>query len=321
LKIAVEIKLAAEPDTAKRVAVQSALDASIRKVKLRMAAEDVPADVDEAARLAEPIFAALREQFGLDRADVLLSGGAPIAEEVLQFFMAMGLPILECWGMSESCATVTSNHRTGIRIGTVGQVLPGIELRLDDDGEMLVRGPTVMRGYRNDSEKTAEAIDSDGWLHTGDIGAIDEDGYVRIVDRKKELIINSAGKNMSPTNIENKLKAASSLIGSAVAIGDRRPYNTALIVLDPEAAAEFARQRDLPDPSVASVAKDALLQAEVSAAADRANAELSRVEQIKRFIILPVEWYPDSDELTATMKLKRRQIAAKYAAEIEGMYA
>jgi long-subunit acyl-CoA synthetase (AMP-forming) len=197
--------------------------------------------------------------------------------------------------------------------------MPGLELRVAADGELLVRGPNVMRGYRNDPEKTAEAIDADGWLSTGDIGEIDADGYVRIVDRKKELIINAAGKNMSPTNIENKLTAAGALVGSAIAIGDRRPYNTALIVLDPEGAAEFARTRGLADASLAAVAADEQAQAKVADAVARANAQLSRVEQIKKFTILPVAWQPDGDELTPTLKLKRKPIAEKYAAEIDAM--
>jgi long-chain acyl-CoA synthetase len=175
------------------------------------------------------------------------------------------------------------------------------------------------RPTRNDPEKTAEAIDADGWLSTGDIGEIDADGYVRIVDRKKELIINAAGKNMSPTNIENKLTAAGALVGSAIAIGDRRPYNTALIVLDPEGAAEFARTRGLADASLAAVAADEQAQAKVADAVARANAQLSRVEQIKKFTILPVAWQPDGDELTPTLKLKRKPIAEKYAAEIDAM--
>jgi long-subunit acyl-CoA synthetase (AMP-forming) len=193
-------------------------------------------------------------------------------------------------------------------------------VRLAEDGELLVRGPGVMRGYRNDPEKTAEAIDADGWMHTGDIGAIDDDGYVRIVDRKKELIINTAGKNMSPANIENKIRAASGLIGPAIAIGDRRPYNTALITLDVEGAAAFAAAHGLADASMAAVAASPAGRAEVQAAVERANARLSRVERIKKFSVLPAAWLADSDELTPTLKLKRRVITEKYAAEIDAMY-
>jgi long-subunit acyl-CoA synthetase (AMP-forming) len=192
---------------------------------------------------------------------------------------------------------------------------------LAEDGELLVRGPTIMRGYRGDPEKTAETIDADGWLHTGDIGEIDPDGYVKIVDRKKELIINAAGKNMSPANIENKLKAACPLIGIAVAIGDRRAYNTALIVLDPDACAAFASGYGIEDASPAALARDERVQAAVAAAVTEANAQLARVEQIKRHEILPRDWEPGGDELTPTMKLRRKPIAEKYAAEIEALYA
>jgi long-subunit acyl-CoA synthetase (AMP-forming) len=178
-----------------------------------------------------------------------------------------------------------------------------------------------MRGYRNEPEKTAEALDSEGWLHTGDIAEIDDEGYVRIVDRKKELIINAAGKNMSPANIENKLKAASLLIGQAVAVGDRRPYNVALIVLDPDACQAFAAQRDLPDASPAALRDHPEIQAAIAEAARRANEQLARVEQVKAYTILPVDWEPAGDELTPTMKLKRRVIAEKYAAEIDALYS
>jgi long-subunit acyl-CoA synthetase (AMP-forming) len=177
-----------------------------------------------------------------------------------------------------------------------------------------------MKGYRSDPAKTAEAVDPDGWMHTGDIGTIDADGYVRLVDRKKDLIINAAGKNMSPANIEALLKAACPLIGQAVAIGDARPYNVALIVLDPELAAAWATARGL-DGSVAVLATDRSLLAEVQRGVNEANARLSRVEQVKRFRVLPVDWLPGGDELTPTTKLKRKPIAEKYADEIEELYA
>ncbi len=182
-----------------------------------------------------------------------------------------------------------------------------------------MRGPTIMVGYRNDPERTAEAIDPDGWLRTGDIAEIDADGYVRIVDRKKELIINAAGKNMSPANIEQKLKAASPLIGQACVIGDGRPYIVALLVLDPDAAAAHAKAHGL-DPAPAVLAADPGTHELIRVAVEAANARLSRVEQIKRFTVLGVDWLPDGDELTPTMKLKRRGVAAKYAEEIESLY-
>ncbi len=236
-----------------------------------------------------------------------MSGAAPIPVEVLEYFLALGLPICELWGMSELSCCATINPTDDIRIGTVGVALPGVELRLADDGELLVRGETVMKGYRGMPDKTAETIDADGWLATGDIATIDDDGYVRIVDRKKELIINAAGKNMSPANIEQAIKSGSPLIGQAVCIGDARPYNVALIVLDPDVAAG----RSADDPEVV---------AEVAAGVERANAKLSRVEQIKRYTLLSDDWLPGGDELTPTSKLKRKPIGAKYAAEIEALY-
>ncbi|WP_410604301.1 AMP-dependent synthetase/ligase [Amycolatopsis sp. lyj-90] len=258
-------------------------------------------------------------RMGLDACVIPISGAAPIAVDTLDFLMAVGLPICEGWAMSETSVHGTINPRHAIRPGTVGQAQYGAELRLADDGELLMRSPAVMRGYRNDPERTAEAIDADGWLHTGDIATIDADGYVSIVDRKKELIINAAGKNMSPSNIENMLKSAGALIGSAVAIGDRRPCVVALITLDPDAAASFAERHGLPtDP--AALAGNAVLRQEVAAVVEQANGRLSRVEQIKDFTILPVCWEPGGVELTPTMKLKRAAIAKTYAAEIDALY-
>jgi long-subunit acyl-CoA synthetase (AMP-forming) len=223
--------------------------------------------------------------------------------------------------MSELSSITTLVPQDRPRYGTVGKPLPGLEVRIaGDDGEILVRGATVMAGYRNQPQKTAETIDPDGWLHTGDIGELDEDGSLRIVDRKKELIINAAGKNMSPANIEQHIKASSSLIGQAVAIGDRRPYNVALIVLDPDVAGGFAAQHRLSDPSLEAMASESAVLEEVAAGVERANSHLSRVEQIKRFRVLPCDWPPAGDELTPTMKLKRKPIAEKYAAEIEALY-
>jgi long-subunit acyl-CoA synthetase (AMP-forming) len=198
--------------------------------------------------------------------------------------------------------------------------MPGVEIRLARDGEILIRGGTIMAGYRNQPEKTAETIDPDGWLHTGDIGLLDEAGFLKIVDRKKELIINAAGKNMSPANIEQQLKQGSPLIGQAVAVGDGRPYNVALIVLDPDASAAFAAQHGLSDLSPETMAREQAVLDEVSAGVERANSHLSRVEQIKRFKVLPCDWPPAGDELTPTMKLKRKPIAEKYAKEIDALY-
>jgi long-subunit acyl-CoA synthetase (AMP-forming) len=207
------------------------------------------------------------------------------------------------------------------RFGTVGPPIPGVEIKLDTDGEILVKGPVVMRRYRNLPDKTRETFTDDGYLRSGDIGAWDDHGYLKIVDRKKELIINAAGKNMSPANIEATLKSASPVIGQVVCIGDARPYNVALIVLDPDVAPMLAAKLGMAGASPADLASDERVRAVVAQAVEEANAKLSRVEQIKKFALLPDEWLPGGDELTPTMKLKRKPIAAKYAAAIEGLYA
>jgi long-chain acyl-CoA synthetase len=214
----------------------------------------------------------------------------------------------------------TVNRPGAIKVGTVGQVVPGGELALADDGELLVRGDLVMRGYRHDPEKTAEAVDSDGWLRTGDIGTIDDEGFVTIVDRKKELIINASGKNMSPTHIENTIAAACPLAGPVAAIGDNRPYVIALVTLDQTAVTPFAQRNNLDKTKVADLYKHPLIEASVESAVAQANTKLSRVEQIKRYAILPVTWEPGGDEITPTMKLKRKVITSKYANEIETLY-
>jgi long-chain acyl-CoA synthetase len=243
-------------------------------------------------------------ELGLDEVRVGLTGAAPCPAEVIEFWHGLSLPLCEVYGMSETTGVASVNSPGAVRIGTVGRALPGVEVRLSDGGEVLMRGPVVMRGYRNRPDATAEALDDDGWMHSGDVGVIDDDGYLSIVDRIKELIINAAGKNMSPANIEATIKSAGSVIGCVCAIGDGRPYNVALVTLDPEVAPTVS------DPD-----------AEVAAQIERANEQLARVEQIKRFRVLAADWIPGGDELTPTMKLKRKPIAAKYAAEIESLYA
>jgi len=321
LKAGLEAMLAGLPDE-QREPAQKGLEAALAKGRLEQAGKPVPEEVAAAAaRADEAMFAGLRSNLGLDELVAVNVGAAPSPVEVLEFFHAIGVPIGELWGMSETCGVITCNPPGRIKIGTVGPPIPGAEVRLADDGEVLVRSPFNMVGYRNLPEKTAETILDDGWLATGDIGELDEDGYLRIVDRKKELIINAAGKNMSPANIESHLKAASPLIGQAVAIGDRRPYNVALIVLDPDFAPVWAAQQGIESASIADLAGDERVRAAVQEAVDAANAKLARVEQVKKFTILPTEWVPGGDELTPTMKLKRRPIEEKYAAEIEALYA
>jgi long-subunit acyl-CoA synthetase (AMP-forming) len=259
-------------------------------------------------------------RLGLDAAEQLGGGAAPMPIDVLRDFEALGLPIAEAWGMSETSGAATANPPGDIRAGTCGTPLAGVEIDLAPDGELLLRGPTVMRGYRDDPEATAQAFDADGWLRTGDVAHV-ADGYVAIVDRKKELIVTAGGKNLSPANIESRLEAASPLIGHAAAIGDRRPYVTALIALDPDAAVDFATAHGLDDASVTALATHPEVRSRIAAAVEAANDGLGRVERVKRFAILPTEWRPGGDELTPTLKLKRRAIALRYAAEIEELYS
>ena len=321
LKAGLEAKMAAIPGEEGEQARQG-LEASLQKVRLEQAGEPVPEAIATAAAAADAaMFAQLRTALGLDEAQSVNVGAAPTPLEVLEFFHAIGIEIGELWGMSETCGVVTINPPDKVKLGTVGPPGPGWEIRLAEDGEVQVRGDANMVGYRNQPEKTAETIDDDGWLSTGDIGELDADGYLKIVDRKKELIINAAGKNMSPANIEAKLKAASPLIGQAIAIGDARPYNVALIVLDPDFAPAWAKQNGKEDSSPEELAGDEELIAAVQAGVDEANSKMARVEQIKKFTVLPTEWAPGGDELTPTMKLKRKPIAAKYAPEIEALYA
>jgi long-chain acyl-CoA synthetase len=260
------------------------------------------------------------QRLGLERIKAAYVGGAPSAPELSEFFRGVGVPLLEAYGLTEGSLNVF-NRIEEFKGGTAGRPLPGVELRLADDGEILLRGGLNFIGYRKQPEETASTLDGDGWLHTADIGELDEDGYLKIVDRKKEIIISAAGKNMSPANIENAIKGESSLIGQVVTIGDGRRYNTALITLDPEAAPIHARQLGIEATTHEQIAAAPEIQTAVQQAVDGGNARLSRVEQIKKFKLLDVVWLPDSDELTPTLKLKRKPIAAKYAAEIEALYA
>ena len=303
LKAAIEAGIEAEQDAAKKQATQWALDVGLRKVR----GEDVG---DEYEKADELVLSKIRAGLGLDQVESVNVGAAPTPPEVIEFFHALGIPLAELWGMSETTGYGTCNPPGRIKIGTVGPPSPGAEITLADDGEVLIRGPFVMKGYRNQPEQTREVLDEDGWLHTGDIGEFDEDGYLKLVDRKKELIISAGGKNMSPANIEAKLKASSPVIGQAVAIGDGRPYNVALVTLDPDVAPAYEQQQG----------RDALL-AEVERGIAAANEQLARVEQVKKFKLLDEEWQAGGDELTPTMKLKRKPIHEKYQSEIDELYA
>ncbi|MEX1006828.1 MAG: long-chain fatty acid--CoA ligase [Acidimicrobiia bacterium] len=310
--------LAADP--AKNEEFERALEVGLEVAAARAQGEAPAADL---ARAFEEVDAAtlrpVRQLLGLDALRVAVTAAAPIPVEILYFFRALGLPLSEMYGLSESSGPATWEPER-VRLGTVGRAIPGLELRLADDHEVIFRGGNVFRGYLDDPARTAEALDSSGWLHTGDIGEIDDDGYLRIVDRKKELIITAGGKNISPANLEAALKAQP-LIGQAAAIGDGRPYVVALLVLDPDVTPVWAVQRGRGASTLAELAADPTVLEEVAREVDDVNQRFSRAERIRRFKVLGDDWLPDSEELTPTMKLKRRGILAKYAAEIAKLYA
>jgi long-chain acyl-CoA synthetase len=282
--------------------------------------DDVPADLArEHARVDAESLRPARQLLGLDDLEIAVTAAAPMPVEVLGFFRALGVPLSEMYGLSETSGPLTWAP-VRVKPGTVGPAIPGAEVELAADGEVLGRGGNVFRGYLDDAERTAEALDADGWLHTGDVGEFDADGYLRIVDRKKELIITAGGKNVSPANLESALKAQP-LIGQACVIGDDKPYIAALLVLDPDVAPAWAATHGITASTLPALALDPAVRAEVERQVDEANRRFSHAEQIRRFALLGEEWLPDSEELTPTMKLKRRGIAAKYAREITDLYA
>jgi long-subunit acyl-CoA synthetase (AMP-forming) len=270
--------------------------------------------------LNESLGVRIRRRIGLQEASWLGTGSTKTEPELLRFFAALGIPVCENWGMSECCSVGTLNDPVAPRIGTVGTVLLGTELAIAADGEILCRGPHLMRGYRHDPEATLATIDADGWLHTGDIGAVDDDGFLAIVDRKKEIIINSSGKNMSPTNIEATVRNASPVIGQVCCVGDARPFNTALIVLDPLVAGAVAADAGHSGVGLDEIVAVPAIRAAVVSAVEAANHRLARVEQIKRFRLLPDEWPADGGLVTPTMKLRRREVLRRYADIIDDLY-
>ncbi|MBF6209941.1 long-chain fatty acid--CoA ligase [Nocardia puris] len=318
---ALEERFAAEP-APRRALIRWAVETGRHRARaVSDGIPEGPADRLRHAVAERLVLRRLRERLGLDRVRVAVTGSVAIPPDVHEFFLGLGLPLCEGYGMTECTAGATLNGPERVKIGTVGTPLPGAEVRLADDGEVLIRGRMVMRGYRGDPEKTAETVDAEGWLHTGDIGSFDADGYLRIVDRKKELIINAAGKNMSPANIENTVTDHCALAGAVAVIGEQRPYNTALICLDPDLSAAFATRAGLSATGVGDLARDPQVLAEIERGVAAANAKLSRVEQIKKFRVLGETWEPGGACLTATGKLRRTPIAARYAETIEAMYS
>jgi long-chain acyl-CoA synthetase len=255
-------------------------------------------------RLADRlVFAKVRERLG-GRLRVGVSGAAPLSTDVMEFFHSLGVPVIEGYGLTETASSATVNEPGDFRIGTVGRPVEGAEVRLADDGEILIRSPSVFAGYYKDPGATAEALTDDGWFRTGDVGEIDAEGFLRITDRKKDLIITAGGKNIAPQNLENALKS-SRFVSQALVVGDRRPYVTALVTLDEAELASSGR-----DP-----------QKLVQELVDDVNRDRTRVEQIKRFVILPRDFSQEEGEVTPTLKLRRRVIHEHFADEIERLYA
>ncbi|WP_327139603.1 AMP-dependent synthetase/ligase [Nocardia sp. NBC_01327] len=321
IKAGIDAKLATEPSPVKKALANWAIGVGISAARADLSGNGRGLLLDVQHKLADAlVLSKLREALGFGELKVAASGAAAIPPETLEYMLGLGFVVTEVWGMSETSGVGTYTPMNKPKPGTVGIPLQGTEIRLGEDGELLLRGDIVTHGYRKMPEKTKEAIDGDGWLHTGDVATIDGDGYVTIVDRKKELIITEAGKNLSPTNIENTVTSASSLVGQVVAIGEAKPYIAALIVLDPDTAAVRAKALGIPEADLKTLSARPEIIAEVKAAVAAANTKLARVEQIKRFILIDRGWEPGGDELTPTLKLKRNPITSKYAAEIAALY-
>ncbi len=318
-KMQAGIMAMAGADPARKELLEGALAVGLRAADHRARDEALPADLQAAwEKVDAEALGLIRSLLGLDQVVAAVSGAAPLAVESLDFFRALGIPISEIYGMSESSGPITWEPFR-IKAGYVGRAVPGVEVQLAADGEVVFRGGTVFRGYLNDDEKTAEALDAEGWVHTGDIGTFDGDGYLRIIDRKKELIITAGGKNISPANLEAALKSEE-LIGQACVIGDARPFVSALVVLDAEVAPIWAAARGIEATSLMELADHPAVREEVEREVADAMRSFNNAEAVKRVKLLHAEWMPDSEELTPTMKLKRRGIHAKYAREIEELY-
>jgi long-chain acyl-CoA synthetase len=316
---AVQGSLAALPAD-QQAALGRARELALAVYRLRAAGSEVPAELAAKLAAVDPVaLRPIRESLGLADSERNSSGAAPIPVAVLEFLASLGLTVTELWGLSETTGGVTLSRPELFAPGTVGAAVPGVELKLAEDGEILVRGPIVFAGYLQEDGSIRPDTDADGWLATGDIGTLDDRGLLSITDRKKELIITSGGKNIAPSKVENLLRAHP-MISQAVCVGDRRPYVTALIVLDEESVPAWAAARGI-EGDFATLATHPVVQEELAAVVASANEVLSRVEQVKRYHVLDQPWTAESGELTPTLKLRRRVIVERYAEEIDRMYA
>ena len=313
----VSAALAADPEKAEKFneAVAAALPIT-EKMAFGEASDEELATYEFLDAVA---FSTVRELVGLDQCEMAISGAAPIPADLIRWFRAIGVPFAEVYGMSENTGAM-SFERVAVKPGTVGKAMPGSELAIFPDGEVCCRGGHVFQGYLNDPEKTAEALDEDGWLHSGDIGTIDEDGYLSIVDRKKELIITAGGKNISPANLEAELKSIP-LVAQAAVIGDNRPFVSALLVLDAEVAPAWAARHGIQYSTLEELATHPEVQAAISDGVEQAMAGFNNAERVKKWVLLTDEWLPDTDLLTPTFKLKRRGINSTFEKEIEEIYS
>ncbi|MGP3957806.1 AMP-dependent synthetase/ligase [Nonomuraea sp. 3N208] len=311
--------LATQPEE-QQAAVRAAMEAGQAYVEAGQYGHTITPEIQEGYEKADAsLLSIIRGMIGFDRAEWTATGAAPLPDEVQRFYAGLGLKVIDVYGMTETTGAFTGNSPACYRLGTVGRAEPGVEIRIAEDGELLTRSPLNTRGYLNRPEATAELVDADGWLHTGDIGTVDEDGFYRVVDRKKELIITAGGENISPAEIENHLKQHP-LIGQALAYGDRRPHTVAVLTLDGEVAPGWAQARGITFASLAELAEHPEVLKEVEAAVEAANGKLARVQQVKKWALLGTEWTAETEELTPSLKLKRRIIHAKYADVIEGLY-
>jgi long-chain acyl-CoA synthetase len=321
VRTGIQALLAAEPDESKRSAVSQAMEIGRRYVESCQFGQTTSPELQAQFLAADKqVLGPIRGLLGFGEVSPALSGAAPLPPDVAAFLAGLGMKILDVYGMTETTGAFTANTPGEFKLGTVGRPSCGMEVMIAEDGEILVRGPLTTPGYLNRPDLTKALIDADGWLRTGDIGTIDADGFVSVTDRKKELVITAGGENISPVAVESLL-VAHPLIGQALVYGDRRPYLVALLTLDGEVAPAWARGRGITADSLAALASDPQVLVEVEAGVAAANERLARVQQVKQWRLLPVEWTAETEELTPTLKLRRRVVHAKYADVIDSLYA
>ncbi|MFP4073276.1 MAG: AMP-dependent synthetase/ligase, partial [Actinomycetota bacterium] len=307
----------AEAEGLKAKILQKALDLNARRVDAELEGRSGP---PLAGLLDKIALSKVREGLGMEDVDLAITAAAPISPDLVKFFHTIGVPLYEVYGMSENTGPATATLPGAIKMGSVGKPLPGVEVKTGDDGELMMRGGIVSEGYYKLKEETRETFDSEGWLHSGDLARIDEDGYVWIVGRKKEIIITAAGKNVAPAKMETLL-GNHPLISKTCMIGDQRKFLSMIIALDHEEAPAWAEANGLEYTDLASFSQLPEVREEVDKAVKKANQQVSRAEQVKRWVVVPDEWTPDSGEVTPSLKLKRRVVLDRYADEIESLYS